>query len=477
MDQAAPIGANRRGFRRWRRWLLAIATLPLGALALSNLWLASPWGRGWLATKIQHRSGGLPTRVGGASWSPWNGVTLRDVVVSQPPAMDAATTDPLLQIDSLRLTPVWRTCMRGRWVVRDVELESPRVVLSVEMMSQLAQQASAPAAPLAAIEPAVPPIAALQPGGEAPPQAATAPSPVAPQPSGGPQASNTPPPPPAAPAPVVAPLPPTSWLRLRHASFRLVSGNSALPLLEIADLTSDLPVSGEAANSTLGLASLKTHGRVLLADFQAPLAWQSPVLSLKPATVTLDGMHFQFAGKLAFLSGLPLQLEVQMPRQSPAPFELPGGAVAKAGELATNGRFRGLLLAPATWQGDCSVDGAAISINAGEHHASFDNGSCFIALRGGVLSCLDARMVGDDLSLLGNATLFADGRAAGVLRLVAAPDAILGIVKRFFPKCQPAPALTPLNTPQRVACDIEVFGTLNALEAQLGHNGPLVPLP
>jgi len=346
------------------------------------------------------------------------------------------------------------------------------------MMSHLAQQAAPPLAPVVAAQPAMPPVATLQPGRQAPPLVTLSPTQATPESAPVPQTPDTQPAAqPAVLAPPVGPPRPTNWIHLRHASFRLVSAAAPLPLVEITDLTSDLPVFGDAARSSLSMASLKAHGQTLLADLQAPVAWQAPVLSLNPMETTLEGIHFQFAGKLAFLSGLPMQLEVQMPSQSPAPLTLPGGGMAKASQLATTARFRGLLLAPATWQGDCFAECAGISLDEGARHVAFDHGACLIALRGGVLSCMDARVVGEDLSLLGNATLFADGRAAGVLRLVAARDTTLEIVRRLLPESAPPPSLTPMNSPQRVACDLEVFGCLNDLSVRLGKDGPVMPLP
>jgi len=270
---------------------------------------------------------------------------------------------------------------------------------------------------------------------------------------------------------------PTGWIRIRHASLRLIAVGSALPLVDLGDLTGELPVAGDAARSSVSLANLKVHGMVLLRDFRASLAWQAPVLSLNPAAATLLGMHCQVAGKLALRSGLPLLLEVQVPRQSPSPFSLPGGGQATAEQLACSGQFRGLAMAPASWQGDWVAESATVSIQTGDHHGTFDRSSCYIALRGGALSCVDARLVGDELSLLGNATLLADGRAAGVVRLVAPDEAVFGIVKRLFPTTAAIPALTPMATPQRVACDLEGFGNLSALQVRLGQNGPIVPLP
>ena len=169
---------------------------------------------------------------------------------------------------------------------------------------------------------------------------------------------------------------------------------------------------------------------------------------------------------------MPIQVEIKVPAQSPASFTLPAGGEGSAAHILGGARFRGFLTAPGTWQGDCLAETAAISIKTSEHHATFDNGNCCFALRGGVLSCLDARLIGENLSLLGNATLLADGRAAGVLRLVSAPETTLGILKHFFPAADPV--LTPMASPQRVACDVEVSGSLGALQLSIGHHGPIV---
>lgn len=265
---------------------------------------------------------------------------------------------------------------------------------------------------------------------------------------------------------------PTCWVRLRHASLKLVADGSAPPWVEIAGLSSDLPLSGKAATSSLTLDSLKLHGTPVLTDFKAPLAWESPVLSLKPVEVMPLGIHIELAAKFALIGGLPVQVEIQVPSQSPALLTLPAGGEASAGHISGAARFRGFLMAPGTWQGDCLAESAAISLKTSEHHTTFDNGTCCFALRGNVLSCLDARLLGENLSLLGNATLLADGRAAGVLRLVAAPETTLGILKHFFPDSDPV--LTPMASPQRVACDVEASGSLDALQLSIGHHGPIV---
>ena len=478
MHEAAPTGKKCWGIRRWRRWLGAICAVPLLGFVLSNLWLTSPWGRGWMVAKIRHRSG-LQTEIRAASWSPWNGFTLRDIQVLQPPELRPTIREPLLHIASLRLTPHWLAGLHGRLDVRSVALESPRLVLSVQMMSYLAQQPATPAAPSA-----VPPIATLipPPASPAPLTPATpAQTAVPPQPAQTPAApENAPSPQPSIQSSPQPPPPepprPTQRLHLRHASFALISSTGPPPLLEVNELNGDLPVAGNAAHSSLQLTSLYAHGKPLLTGLHASLTWQAPVLSLNPVATTVEGIQLAFAGKLAFIFGLPMQLELQVPKQAPPPLALPGGGELTAAQIAIFGRFRGLLLAPGTWQGDFLTEASSLTLTLGGHQTAFDTGSCATLLRGGVLSCVDARCVGDELSLLGNATVLADGRAAGVLRLIAAPETTIGIVKRLFPASDPAANLTPLSSPQRAAFDLEAFGDIQDLQLRLGQNGPVTTL-
>lgn len=493
MKQAAPSGAKRRGLRRWGRWFAVFCLLvPLG-FGLSNLCLTSPWGRAWLATKIRQRSG-MEAHMGGVTWSPWNGFTLREITVVQGTGFRSTHAQPLICIGSLRLVPVWRSFLHGHFDLRDVVIESPRFHLSIEMLADLARQQAVPTLPPIAAQPAIPPIAAqsaippvaaLQADQQSPPQVSSSPPGGGPAPQASDMQPSTPPPgksastsppvqTPAAPRVGVpqAPL----WIRLRHASLEIVREGGEVPLVEITDLTSDLPVHGDAAKSMLSVGRLKVNGMTVLSDFHAPLAWQSPVLTLPMVEVIIEGTRVQFAGQIAMLKHLPLRMDVRLPKQAPAPIGFPGGGVVKAGQIVVNGQFRGLLLAPGSWQADLLAWASAISIRQEEHHAAFDRGDCVIVLRGGMLSCVDARALSDELSLLGNATLLADGRAAGVLRLVASPETTMGIIRRLFPDMRSEPALTPMSTPQRVAFDLGAFGYLKDLQLQLGQYGPIVPL-
>ncbi len=455
MDSAAPIGGKRRGVRRWRRAAPILLVLPVAGLLLGNLLLSSPWSCRWIASKIQRHAGGLEARIGGASFTPWDGVSLRTLELLQPAPLRAAIKEPLLRIDSVRVAPVWKAWLRGRLEVRSITLDTPRIVLPLELVSHLAKPA--PTAP----PPPPPPVA---------PSPATVPPPVVTVPPATVPETVKP-----TPAPVM-PSQPTGWIHLKNASFALVHAGSRQTLLEFSKTTGGIPVSGDPARSVVKIGSVSILGNQLASDVPAALDWTKPLLSLTPLKTEIGGYQFLLAGKIGTFSGLPLQLEVQLPSQPFQPIKTRFDGQATAESITASARFRGLLLAPASWQGDLVAQSAAPTLRAAGREARFDRGNLVAVLRGGILSCVDARLVGDELSVLGNATLLADGRVAGVVRLVAPPEAATAIISQAFPSIQGAPSLTPLSTPQRAAFDLEATGTIGQLFLRFGKDGPVVEL-
>ncbi len=460
MESEAPIGEIRRGSRRWRRVVLILLAFPAIALLLGNLLLASPLSCRWIAGKIQSRTG-LETRVAGASWSPWNGAALNGLEFLQPVALRAVVKDPLLKCTSVRVTPVWRAWLRGRLEVRNIELDTPRILLPLEVISSLAGTPAPPTtaaappiakAPLPTQPPAAPPVPPAPAPPAAPPAVAVAASPQAPPPQ------------------------PTGWLRLKNASFAIVHAGSRRTLVEFSNTRGSIPTSGNPAQSILEIGGISVLGNPVFTDLSANLDWTSPLLSLKPLDLVVGSYKLVFAAKIAKYSGLPLQIEAQLPRQPLASFALPFNGNAAAESIAANARFRGLLLAPGSWQGDLLTEAVSPTVRIGGHDAKFDKASSVTVLRGGILSWVDARMIGDELSLLGNATLLADGRLAGAARVVASPESAAGIANRTFPILQGAPSLTPLSTPQRSAFDVEAFGNISQIFLRLGKDGPVINL-
>jgi hypothetical protein len=454
METEAPLRGNRRGFRR--RLAIGIVALPPVALLLVNLWLASPFGCSWLAGKLQARTG-LEARVGSASVTPWNGIILKQVQLRQPVPLRTSVREPLARIERIQLAPIWRSWLRGRRELQSVALDSPQLVVPMELLADLARSQSpkATAPPAVAAGPAI---------------AAT------------PKPNNNPPPPVAAPVPQPAPqapaitLPPTGWLRLTNASFTLLSAGSGKQWFQISRVSGAIPVSGSPAQSGLHIGAIRAAGDEVLTGARLSLDWTAPLLSLKPIEIKIREFKLQLAGKIGALGGLPLQIEVQLPAQKPTPVTLPGDGLAEAESITANARFRGFLIAPGTWQGELVAEALSPKARMAGNNAAFDHGRAVTVLRGGTLSCVDARLIGDDLSLLGNATVLADGRCAGVLRLVSPPENAKSIASRVFPQIPQPPQLTPLSTPQRAAFDLEAFGNIRQIFLRLGKDGPVMEL-
>ena len=453
---------NRRGLRRAIG--IGLLGMPAAAFLLGNLWLACPPGRHWIAGKIQHRTG-LETRVAGASFTPWNGVCLRQVDLLQPVPLRQDVSGSLARIAIIRLAPVWRSWLHGKPEMRVVEIDSPQLVVPMELLAELVRS-HAPATPAT---PALPPLATASPP--------TLTQPTLPQPATPPTASTAAPATPATPSniPAVA-LPPTTWLHVKNASFTLLAASSGKKWIELSGVSGALPLAGSPATSTLSIHTIQLAGHETLTDLHADLDWKSPVLSLNPLTTDVQGIQLILAAKLAMLNGFPLQLEAQAPRQKLAACPLPADGHIEAASILANARFRGLLLAPGTWQGELVAETTALSGGIAGHEAKFDHGYAVAVLNGGQLSCLDARLIGDDLSFLGNATLLADGRIAAVLRMVAPPEAATAIIHHTFPNMSPPPSPTPLSTPQRTAFDLLASGNIGRLSLQLGQDGPVVEL-
>ncbi len=527
MDEEAPTGVRRRGSRRWlRRLLILLLVLPPVGFGLSNLALASPWARAWLSRKIQQRTT-LETSIDGASWSPWNGVTFRGITMQQPEPLRPHVGEPLVRIQQLRVRPVWKTVFTHQPDLRDVSLISPRVVLPLEILSHFAAQEaptvamtppapqtlpSHPAADLLAehtpadnaspITPGSPPPTPSPAAGDAPPKpadtttAANPPAaalPVSPPPSPAAPRTDEPSPPTAAaspqpaqptapqePTPTVPAKPPsfpTDYIHLEDASITLLLAGTGTNVLETSGITGKIPVAGDPGKSTLTIGSMLALGSTVLENRKLDLTWKSPLITVTPFEEEPWGFKARFTCQLAMLPGIPIAFMATAPGQPVESLTLPGGAVFKTPGASADFRFRAHLLFPATWEAAFSTQTEKPTVTADGQVTKFDEAKSMTVLRGGALSVVDARIVGDQLSMLGNATIFSNGSTAGVLRIVAPPETTIGIVNRFFPGLQAPPAFSSMSTPQRAALDIEASGSLGDIQIRLGKNGPLAGQP
>ena len=186
--------------RAIRRLLIA---LPLAAWLLANLCLECPAGRNRIAAVIQ-RATGLETHIGGASFTPWRGISLYQVTLLQPPPLRTSVPHPLARIKAIRLTPIWRLWLHGKPAMRVWQIDTPQLVVPVEILAEIARSAppTAPPPMLAAANPPTLTTPAAGPSTTAPPASAPSAAPLSSPTAANPSAT-TAPAPPAAPAPAL----------------------------------------------------------------------------------------------------------------------------------------------------------------------------------------------------------------------------------------------------------------------------------
>lgn len=466
--------------RYFLRGIVLVAIAPVLLFLLSNLWLSSPWGCRWVAGKISARAG-LEARLDGVSWSPWNGIHLRGLTISQPTHLSSGVAEPLVRAESIRLWPVWKAWLKKRPELSSIEIEQPRVVIPLQLFSHLTPAASPPpTGPAVTVNetPAAPPHAV------SPPLSEVALSPISPPET--PPASETPttPPIPTTPSsaptvpsqetPVPTPSPiarphPTVWVSLRGGSVALVTKGTEQILFEGRGLDADLPLSGAPATSSARIDSFTLFGNQIASSLSLPIHWQAPVLSVTWSEQAIAGITFQGSAKIGLLPGLPVQVEVECPTQKNLAWDWPQESSARIEEFHAAAQFQGYLSHRTTWQGNFLSETQKTTAQFDGHTEVFDHGGMVATLRNGVFHNPDTRFIGDTLSLLANATVLPDGRGAAVLRIVAEPSVAKAITARFQAVGLPL-SFAPLGTPDRLAIDLTLYTYPNGeLLLQLGE--------
>lgn len=440
--------------RRWKRKLgLALFGLaflaPLLAFGVSNLFLVSPKGRALIADKISLQLQ-LEAKVQGATWSPWNGITIYGLRLEQPDLLRKSFKKPLLSVQSVRIHPDWLALREKTLSMKGMDVVKPDFTIPIELLSQIPQREVSP--------PAKPPdlAAAKPPSVQGAPQAnPVAPAPPNPGITGLVQPVQQQPPPIVKPA-SVAPTP-AVWINIHEGSLGIVSLMSPAPLFHAGGINGSVPLAGKPTESRISVGKMTGLDGKDLGKVTLPLKWDAPVLILKAIGGKISGMDFKVAGQIALTHGNPFRIDVAVPEQKDQKLRVGGNARANLGVVAAQGRAQGYLRLPASWQGQWIAQARAIDVEMVGHKNHFGQGQALVIFQNGMLRCVDARLIGEDASIIGNAMLLSDGRMAGIARIVAAPESLVAISRITRPDSTP-PHLTPLSTPQRSALDIQVYG-------------------
>lgn len=454
---------------RLRRVLAYFVLAVLLGYGASNLWLCSGWGTGMAEDKLKGRTG-FDWEIDSMTWSPWNGLTVNDARMLQPEELRTTMDQPLLSVERIRVQPYWTQLLRGRARAREIQVDAPEVMVTVEMLTSMASRM-----PHSGVvsSPSPGPVRPPAPGARNPVPAPVTPGGTVP---GGdrkvPQPSKGAPAPPA--EPKVKPRPsaglPTR-VRVTGAKVDVVSVSKGLKLFHADSISVDLPVFGEDAGGMIKVGAIEIPGVPRITDLEQNLVWKRPYLEVEKQTVEIGGVEVQFLSQVGMgknaLGQYPFLFDCVIPAQSLKSaqwFERLALEVS-ADKLTGRLRVNGSLLKPMTWRADMLLAGVDVRVKEkhGSHDVGFDAVYLPAVFRQGQLRWNSARMIGEDISILGNGQIAVGGGVLFVTRFVTSPE-VAAMLTRGLNGSKVvtigAKWWRDLDTPDRKVRDLLVSGSL-----------------
>ncbi len=487
--------------------LIYLGLASLVCFIASNLWLMSPWGTNTAEKKLSERLG-LECKIGSMTWSPWNGVTVKRMRMFMPGDREQAVAD----IERVVIMPYWKPLLRRQLRLREVVVNQPRIELAIEMLTALPADTDIIDRP-----PIIPPVLAANQVKPLPksvalnqtkklaqePESQGVPTKrsladyanVEPRPVLGSQVltQQKPSQAPAVDTAMSAQQKPSSRrppagspmrLRVKEASIRFFSMSKELDLLNVNELSMDLPLSGEDSDGFIKVAGIKIPNVVELPDIKQKVVWKRPRLEIEEQELDVGfakiNMRVQLGVKNS-LSHLPFLVDMAIkPQQVDSVAWLEQQSMhASAGLIVGRFRLLGLLDEPLGWKADGVFAGEGVTVQAGEGRprVTFDTVFIPIVLHRGNLHWLGFKMLGEDFSMLGNGRLSMRGGVVCVTRLVASPE-----VAEVMEKSLSRAGLVDtrwwydMYTPDRKVRDLIISGDIRSPLIDVGPKHARLPL-
>lgn len=443
--------ARRRCLRWLKRLVIGVVAALIVLFLAIQVVLATPWARGRLSKKVTGITG-LECRVDGISWTPWGGLGLEGMEVSQPAQVAAMTDRPLLKVASMHVHPDYLACLRRQWRVRSIEVEAPEIQLSVEMLVSVANAALT-------TQPTVPSLAVREPS---PPPTVPVPSGEGGRPIEGPE-------PVVPPSEVVAPPAAKPPERKPRSPVQIKVTGGEFSVFWAAEEFSVLRVSRAEIQGSLGSKDKPLQMRIgevaiveCSIETNVPIELEARRPVVKVAIKNSSEKDAQIVGGVLVMiqNGLPFQAAGSLNLNERFSSVLPKVGEVSIASHQTMVQGGGLLLNPSTWRLIGRSEGGRIEIKG--PGVAFDRHQGEFALNQGLLQIRDARCIGEPVSLLGNGWM-ARGAGAGVLRLVIPSDLAAWVGAKL--EVGELPSLPPGN---RRFLDFETWREPNGWKVEYG---------
>ncbi|MFP6866752.1 MAG: hypothetical protein VCA35_12470 [Roseibacillus sp.] len=457
------------------RWfVLPAMVLAGGLLIVSNLVLQTKTVRGWFEQKLARKSG-LEWTIGYLSWTPWTGFQISEVK-AELRNLELQGARPLYEVDDIDVQIQWTQVLKGSLGVREIRLKSGRVAIPVELMTLLSKpkekaESSAPEE--------VPSPPGVKPG---PKPGAKKPGPKDPgrKPGGKgpdgktPSAEGTKESPPERP-----PARSAVKLLIENCEVTLYSITGGGTGVTLKNLNAELPLAGEDAEGWVAADGLAVGGNSTTEALRMKVAWRRPFLMLPTTTMEWAGLEVQAVGWVRTWGTPRFRAELKVPAAPLETTPVPGwsGLELTAGKVELLGHFAGIVADLHSWQGSAVVEASDLQFGQKVRgdHLTFERGIVTTVMRGGTVQIVDARLLSERLSFLGNAIAVPDGRVRGVMRVVADREHAAAITRMAVGSLISGgwtrSWFEPLVTPDRQYRDLHLEGTLNKAMIDVGRKG------
>jgi hypothetical protein len=246
------------------------------------------------------------------------------------------------------------------------------------------------------------------------------------------------------------------WLKISDGFLALTHSSQPQPLLEINNISADLPIAGAPATGHLHAGSLNALSQILASNGQINLRWQYPRWESETTRLSFAGIYADTKFQVGRVAGLPFSVMVA---QEPQNWQSSDGPY-QINHLQSIHRLGGFLIAPQTWQGESVWQTNEIKASLGQRKFQFFASHSRLLLQGSTLHCTDFRLLGDDYSILGNGLLNTQGECLGLARLIAprgTADSWEHRWRQAFPELPVS--LRPMYNEDRRVIDILCGGT------------------
>lgn len=439
-------------------------------LIASNLVLQTQAARGWFEGKLERRSG-LDWTIGSLSWTPWAGIHVGDVKAELLNVEAAGEARPLYQVQEVAVQIYWLEVLNGSLELREIRLKNGRVAIPIELMALLPKEKEehdpALAEEGADLKPTLP---SEKPG---PVAGADSTEKDAPQTRNAPVVER---PPAARPVKLVI-----DGCELRLYS---ISGDAKSELM-LKNVRAEVPLAGEDREGWIETDGLYMGGRSLSAPMRSVLEWKRPLLLLPATTMRWAGLEIHSEASIR-VRGVPrFFAEVRLPAAPLEATPLPGWPelAVSSQEVTMVSQVGGSLNDFRSWRGSAVIGATHLNVKhkMRTDGLEFELARLTAGMRGGTFQVVDARLLSERLSFLGNAIVVPDGRVRGVLRIVADRESATAITRlavgSLLSQGWTRSWFKPLITPDRQFRDLHVEGTLSKAMIDVGRKGEQLEVP